>query len=345
MEKIKFAVVGVKGIGQHHMRGIIDNVDSELVALCDNDEKVLNEVSDKYGVKNRYLDYRELLNKNIIDAVCIATPDQAHREMVVDFLKADIHVLCEKPLALNSDDCAAMLEAERISNAKLMVGQVCRKTPGFIKAKEIIEQGLIGELLFVESEYAHDYSDMPLHWRNDKSNPRHPVTGGGCHAVDLLRWIAGNPVEAYAYSNKKVLNDTWPCDDTAIAVLKFPNNIMGKVFVSTGCKRDYTMRTVLYGTKGTIITDNTSPSMSLYMDEFEGKKEFLGIHMKEIALKIPIEINNHNVSAEVNDFVDVLLDRKPLDIPGAEGAATVAVCEAIIESAASGKAEKIEYLK
>lgn len=344
MEKIRFAVVGVKGIGQFHMKGILDNPDAQLVALCDNDSKVLEEVSQKFHIDTCYSDYHSLLNQELIDAVCIATPDQVHREMVIDFLKAGIHVLCEKPLALNSEDCKAMLKAEKESRAKLMVGQVCRKTPGFIKAKEIIDQGLIGELSFVESEYAHDYSDMPLHWRNDKDNPRHPVTGGGCHAVDLLRWVAGNPIEAYAYTNKKTLNDTWPCDDSAIALLKFPNDVMGKVFVSTGCKRDYTMRTVFYGTKGTIITDNTSPALSLYMEEFRGEKEFLGVHMKEIAIRIPIAINNHNISAEVNDFVDVLTGRKELDIPGAEGAATVAVCEAIIQSAASGNAEKIHYL-
>lgn len=77
------------------------------------------------------------MDKDIIDAVCIATPDRIHREMVVDFLNAGINVLCEKPLALNSDDCRKMLDAESKSSAKLMVGQVCRKTPGFIKAKEI----------------------------------------------------------------------------------------------------------------------------------------------------------------------------------------------------------------
>ena len=344
MKNIKFAVVGINGIGKFHIDGIIKNKNASLVALCDNDNKVLSEVSDMYGVENRFADYHDLLDKELIDAVCIATPDSLHRDMVIDFLKAGIHVLCEKPLALNIDDCKAMIAAQKESSAQLMVGQVCRKTPGFIKAKEIVDAGLIGDLFFVESEYAHDYSHMPLHWRNDKENPRHPVTGGGCHAVDLLRWIAGNPLEAYGYTNKKVLNDTWPCDDSAIAVLKFPNDVMGKVFVSTGCKRDYTMRTVLYGTKGTIITDNTSPSLSLYMEEFDGKNEFLGTRMADIALKIPISINNHNVSAEIDDFVDFLVNDKTVDIPGEEGAATVAVCEAIIKSAESGKEEIIEYL-
>lgn len=343
MKKIKFAVVGIKGVGKRHIDGIIGNKNSELVALCDNDSDVLNNISDTYGISARYGDYRRLLDKSAIDAVCIATPDQVHREMVVDFLNTGIHVLCEKPLALHSADCKAILDAEAKSDAKLMVGQVCRKTPGFIKAKEIVDAGLIGDLLFVESEYAHDYSHMPLHWRNDKENPRHPVTGGGCHAIDLLRWIAGNPVEAYGYSNKKVLDDTWPCDDTAVAVLKFPNNVIGKVFISTGCKRAYTMRTVLYGTKGTVITDNTSPELSLYMEKFEGREKFLGIKMADIALEIPVKVNNHNIGEEINDFIDIIINEKEVDIPGREGAATVAVCEAIIASAASGKPQPVKY--
>ena len=344
MKKIRFAVVGVKGHGQLHIKGIISNSDAALVAICDNNPEVLANIKEKYNVGLAVEDYRELLDKSIIDAVCIVTPDQIHREMVVAFLDAGIDVLCEKPLALNAEDCRLMLEAEKRSGARLMVGQVCRKTPGFIKAKEIVDAGMIGELLFVESEYAHDYSHMPHHWRNDKENPRHPVIGGGCHAVDLLRWIAGDPIEAFGYSNKKSLGDDWPCDDTAIAVLKFPNDLMGKVYISTGCKRNYTMRTVIYGTKGTVVTDNKNSFMTLYLAEFEGRDELLGTAMENVGLTIPIEINNHNVTAEITDFISILTGKMENDIPGREGAATVAVCDAIIKSCASGVPEKIEYI-
>ena len=343
MEKIRFAVIGLSGHGRRHADGITANKNSTLVALCDNNEETLKESAEIYGVDKISTDYNDLVDRNLIDAVCIVTPDQIHREMVVKFLNEGIHVLCEKPLALTNEDCKAMLDAEKNGSAKLMVGQVCRKTPGFIKAKEIVDSGIIGNLLFVESEYAHDYSNMPLHWRNDKENPRHPVTGGGCHAVDLLRWIAGNPIEAFGYSNKKVLGDTWPCDDTAIAVLKFPDNVIGKVYVSTGCKRIYTMRTVIYGTKGTIITDNTSPHLTLFLEEFEGRKKLFNTDMKNIAMTIPVSINNHNIEAEIDDFIDALQGKAEVDIPGKEGADTVAVCEAIIASASSGKAEEIKY--
>ena len=93
MKKLKFAVIGVSIHGRRHVEGIISNKDSELVAICDTDEKTLNDVGNIYGIENRVKDYRELLDKNLIDAVCIITPDQVHEEMVVAFLNKGIHVL------------------------------------------------------------------------------------------------------------------------------------------------------------------------------------------------------------------------------------------------------------
>lgn len=342
MDNRKIGIIGL-GIGSYYLAAIARIKGAEVVAICDVDEKVLQRLAEDYHIQEVYSDYRDLLKESSADTVCICTPDHLHKEMVKDALKAGKDVLCEKPFALHSEDCREMLEASKNSKHLLMVGQVCRYTPSFIMAKKIVDSGMIGELYFVESEYAHDYSEMGKCWRSDPANMRHPVTGGGCHAVDLLRWIAGNPTEVYALTNKKTLLD-WPCDDSAISVLKFPNNVMGKVYVSTGCKRDYTMRTVLYGTKGTVIVDNTSPTLSLYVEELNGMTEIMGKKMKKIEHKIPVTVDNHNFQAEVEDFCAVLKGEKTLSVTAWEGAATVAVCEAIIASATSGKAEIVRYL-
>ena len=343
MEKVKFGIIGIKGFGAFHMRAVLANEEAELAAVCDIDEQAAQEAAEKYGIAKYYGNYRDLIADNNVDAVIIATPDQIHCEMTVAALEAGKHVLCEKPLALHNDDCAKMLAAAKRCNRYLMVGQECRCAPAFILAKEIYESGALGELFFVESEYAHDYSQMPPHWRMDKENPRHPVTGGGCHAIDLLRWFAGNPIEAFGYSNHKSLSADWPCDDSAVGVFKFENNVMGKVFVSTGCKRNYTMRTVIYGTKGTIVCDNTSPTLTLYLEEFEGKSKLYGKEMKNIGLQIPVDIDNHNVAMEADEFCKVIRGEKALEIGGIEGAATVAAAEAIIESARIGEPVRIDY--
>ncbi len=336
-------VIGL-GTGRRYLAAIRQMRDARLISVCDIDAARLAQYAAEYGPVEAVADYREMLKNPAVDAVCVCSPDHFHTEMVLAAFAAGKDVLCEKPLALHSDECEIMIKAARKAGRQLMVGQVCRLTPAFVKAKEIVDSGMIGELSFVESEYAHDYSHMGACWRSDPAVMRHGVTGGGCHAVDLLRWIAGDPVEAFAYSNKKTLVD-WPCDDTAIGVLKFPNNVMGKVFVSTGCKRNYTMRTVLYGTKGTVIVDNKSNTMSLFLEKLGDTDKLLGTSMKNVELKIPVTIADHNVQAELQIFCDVLLRGAPNTIPAEEGAATVAVCEALIRSAASGKPEEVKYLK
>ena len=250
--KVKFAVVGVGGLGKSHIQGIYNNSDvAELVAVCDNREDVAKACSEANNVPY-YTDFYEMLKVGGFDCVILVTPDQIHREHAVAALEAGYHVLCEKPLAQSMDDCEAMVAAARKSGKKFMTGQVCRKAPGFIKAKELVQSGEIGELFFVESEYAHDYQFLTPEWRKDPVKLRYSIVGGGCHAIDLLRWIAGNPSKVMALANRKVLTD-WPVDDCTIAIMQFPNNVVGKIFCCIGVKRDYTMRTCLYGTKGTII--------------------------------------------------------------------------------------------
>ena len=248
------------------MIAIRSNKQADLVAICDIDLDKAKKVASDFNVEHVYADYHDLLNREDIDAVVICTPDQLHREMTVAALEAGKHVLCEKPMALTREDCAAMVAAGKKSDKKLMIGQICRYTPGFKLAKELIDRGEIGELFYVESEYAHDYSKIlrDVHaWRADPL--RHGYLGGGCHAVDLLRWIAGDPYEVMAYANRKMLTFL-PTDDCTISIMKLPNDVIGKVFVSIGCKRDYTMRSVFYGSKGTIIADNTTPHLTVFKD-------------------------------------------------------------------------------
>jgi predicted dehydrogenase len=218
-----------------------------------------------------------------------------------------------------------------------MVGQVCRYNGNFIQAKQLVDEGAIGELTFVESEYAHDYS---IHrgyqdWRI--SPDREGMIGGGCHAVDLLRWIAGDPTQVTAYSNHKYLTD-WPVNDTTIAIYKFPNDVIGKVFCSIGVKRNYTMRTVLYGTKGTLIVQSGAKEMTLFQCDAEGKGY-------TVPKKIPCNPKSHNMEAEVSDFIDALIEDRPMPVSPMEGASTVAVCRATVESARTGMPVDIVYPK
>ncbi|NQT54351.1 Gfo/Idh/MocA family oxidoreductase, partial [bacterium] len=237
------------------------------------------------------------------------------------------HVLCEKPMVMTLAECEEVVRTADETGVKFLVGQVCRFAPGFVMAKRLIDQGAIGDLFFLESEYAHDYSHIKGigGWRTDPVRLRHPILGGACHAVDLLRWIGGNVAEVFAYANRKVLAD-WPVDDCTIATLKFAQgDVLGKVFCGVGVKRPYTMRSVFYGTTGTIVCDNTSPSIQLASESRFGHQQFASI---------PVNIASHNKRAEMDQLAQAVLDDAPITLDAREGARTVATCLAVVQSAA-----------
>ncbi len=316
-------------MGAAHCKGIVDHEQCELVAVCDPLEETMQKIADLYHPQRCTTNWEDIIAADDIDAVVVATPDAWHEKMTVAALENKKHVLCEKPMAFTVEECVSMIEASKRTGYKLMVGQVCRYAPAFKKAKELISSGTIGDLYFVESEYAHDYlrARGVGDWRIDPR--RHGILGGGCHAMDLLSWIAGRPEEVFAYANHKMLKD-WPTDDTTIAVMKFPNEVIGKVFCSISCKRKYTMRSVFYGSTGTIICDNTSPDMTLFI---EGKDP----------QTIPVDINNHNVGAEISELASAILEDREPATTGYDGAATVAACLAAVESSKSGKPVKVVY--
>ena len=338
MEKVKVAVLGL-GMGFAWAKAAVDLPQTELTMVFDPSYDRNDRIDKKFYMENnvRIANSEDELIQSDADVIVVASPDHFHAEQSIKALRAGKHVVCEKPLATTVDECRRIAEAVKESGRSFMTGQVCRYAPGFKLAKYLLTEGRIGELVCLESEYAHDYTHCPgwENWRKDPEVRRQGFLGGGCHALDLVRWLAGDPIEVFAYMNHKFLPD-WPTNDTGIAVAKFENDVIGRIFVSIGVKRPYTMRTVIYGTKGTIICSNTCEFVELCesgVTAVSGKQDFA---------KIPVMEKSHNVQEELKDFVNHLLEGKKFPTDEFEGMKTVAFAEAAIRSAASGKPEKIQ---
>lgn len=333
-KKLGAAVIAVSE-GLRHIKAYKSNPETELVAICDTDKELLKKRKLEFGVPIAVTDYRELLKMPEIDIISVTTPDYYHAEQAIAALKAGKHVICEKPMTLTLEDAEAIIKAVRETGKIFMTGHPTRFTPAFMLARKMIKRGDIGELFMVESEYAHNYrhSKGKDNWRVDPR--RDPFIGGACHAVDLVRWIVGEDIEdAFAYANHKCLTD-WPVNDAYMTLFKFKNNVIGKVMCSIGLIRPYTMRSVFYGTEGTIVCDNMSPTMqvaSLKNSNNENNAEFA---------TVPVKVDNHNVEGEVADLVDAILRGKPLKADVIEGAKTVAACVAAVESARTGNKVKV----
>lgn len=342
-KKVRIGMIGAGGFAGTHLAQLKLVDIAEVVAIADIIPEHLEEKSKEFNIPDTYLDYNELLKRDDIDAVVLPLPDQVHAEVAIAAMKAGKPVLCEKPMALDLEECREMVRVSKETGVPLMVGQIGRYTPSFVKAMELIKKGAIGKIFFIESEYAHDYSAIggAGGWR--VTPEREPIIGGGCHAVDLIRMLMNeDPEEVFAYANNMSLVD-WPIHDCTVGIMKFPSGAIGKVMTSTGCKRKYTMRTVVQGTKGTLILDNSSPYITLNKEHFSDDAAFEGVNQQGVNIQIGCAINSHNFAAEATDFCKAILEGTPFVTSAESGLATAAVCIGIVESFKSGEKVKVDY--
>ena len=229
------------------------------------------------------------------------------------------------------DDCQAMVDAVERNGIKFMTGQVTRKNGVSVKLKELIDSGVLGEIFSFEAEYAHDYQYLEPVWRKDPVKLRYGIVGGGCHAIELMRWMVGNPEKVCAFSAKKVLTD-WPVDDTTMAIMQLPNGTVGKIFCSIGGKKPNMLPISIFGTRGTAVVHNSNAGeIHLYRHVLADNGQHL---YPETVIKV--EALDHNVAAEIKEMVDCIVNDKRPECDVYEGAKTVAIGLAAIESAAKG---------
>ncbi len=328
-EKLGVAVIGLR-MGRSHFLAAIEHPQAELIAVCDTDEETVKRTQEQYNVPIATTNWEELVDRDDIQIASVCTPDHFHCEMTVAFLDAGKHVIVEKPMARTVEECEQMIAAARRNNLKLMVAQVCRFYSFFQTAKRWSEDGTLGEVYYVETSYLHNYEDIPGvgEWRWDPEK-RHPLVGGGCHAIDLARWIAGDAEEVHAYGNHyNIPQQKW--EDMITINVKFKSGAIGRILNSSGCQRPYNIDLQIWGTKGTLIGDNTSDTALLSLRQVDRKRW----------LTLPKPPMAKAVASELAHFIDcVVNDKQPL-IDGVDGAKTVALAWAAIESIQTGQPVK-----
>lgn len=333
-KKLRFAVVGVGGIGAGHVGAVIASPYAELTAVCDIlGDRALDKYEERGFAPIRHIpmftDYYELLDSGLADAVIISSPDATHCPYTVAALRRGIDVMCEKPLTVTDEESALIMETVRKTGRKAFAGQICRFDAAFIKAKELLDSGAAGEVFCIESMYRHGcHKDLPKDdWRFFP--PRHATACGGCHAIDIVRFLLGSdPDRVFAFGNRKCRTD-WSVEDCSETVMHFPDDTIGRVFTTLGVIADYSMETVIYGTKGSIFTNYVADSVKLRTES--GTEVF------------PVKGVTHNAVGEVDAMCRAILYGEPASHEIIEGAKTLLVCNAAIRSMKSGMPEKPEY--
>lgn len=233
---------------------------ARLAAICGRDGNRAAEVARKYGFPQVFTDYREMIRTANLDAVVVSTPDDLHYPMTMAALEAGLHVLCEKPLALNAAQAKEMYETAEATGVKHMVLFTNRWLPPFRYVHHLIQSGYIGRPYHAQFGYVGHYGGE-YQWRLDARRANGVLGDLGSHVIDLARWYLGEIAGVDAQLSTCVTRPgpdggtTETANDAASLLLGFDGGAQATVQVSAvAYTGDQTMDILLrlYGEAGTL---------------------------------------------------------------------------------------------
>jgi predicted dehydrogenase len=225
----------------------------EQVRLADIDEQTAKRAADLYGWGEATGDWHEITRAPDIDLVDIVTPNDSHADVAVDAANNGKHVLCEKPLSNTVQGAQRMHAAAQVAGVLTQVGFVFRTWPATALAKQLIEEGRIGEIHQLRAHYLHDYAldpDFSMGWRTDRSVAGAGSIGDlGSHVIDLARYLAGDITAVTARTRTLVPQRPGPggkrlpvdVDDMADVLVDFDSGATGVIhtnWMAAGHKTD-----------------------------------------------------------------------------------------------------------
>lgn len=322
----KIGVVGVGGMGRSHCNSL-KNVNCEFYGVADIREEVVKLTASELDVKP-FVDYNEMFKE--VDGVIVATPPTVHKEVVVAAAQAGVHVFCEKPLSITLSDADEMIAAHDKAGTVFMVGQVLRFYPLHELGRKIIDDGEIGDIIYLETDYCGKYSGP-----RNKPDSWYGTIGGflenGIHKSDLINWFGGKAESVSAEVGSFSGNKDW--EDYAITLIRYDSEAVGVLRWGSFMGSRGSRATIIDGTKGSLKLDMASGNVyRKFMDESE---------WTELP---PEDKGASGVVKEDQHFVDCIEANKPPIVDGRDGRHAVEVVLASYKSAKNGTKVSLPFM-
>lgn len=341
----KIGIIGCGKISQvRHIPEYAAHDAAEIYGYFDLNQERAEALAAQYGGKT-YASYEELIADEAIDAVSVCVANQDHCKITVAALKAGKHVLCEKPMAMSLAECEEMVQTARETGKFLMIGHNQRLAKAHAKARELIKEGLIGDIITFKTMFGHGgpetWSIDPGSnvWFFDKSKA---VLGAmadlGIHKTDLVQYLTGSRVaEVIGFlgtlDKKDSAGNLIGVDDNAICIYKMENGVIGTMTASWTCYGAEDNSTTLYGTKG-VMKIYSDPAHSIVAELKGGERILYDIDQ--------IQTNDNQTKSGVIDlFMESLVTNTPPEISGEEALAAMKAVFAAVESSETGKSVKV----
>lgn len=293
---------GIAGCGNFAEKGFIPTLQmlpkSKLVSLYSSDLQRAQYIADKFAALHAFNNYDDFLSSDI-DCVYISSANINHYDQVIRAAKAGKHVHCEKPMAMNSAQAEEMVKVCEENNIQFSVNYVHRFHPLVVKAKEIIEKGMLGKIVSISTNFNIDYAP------NDNFRFKKDLSGGGAlrdigtHMIDLLRFFGGEISEINGVIDNIIYKSE--VDDFASAIVKYEKSGYGFFNVSFNTKKGFN-RVEILGYNGGISIENligrpTKPCKLIINLHGEGRKAFRKRANKQLYALRSIQkafLNNHS---------------------------------------------------
>jgi predicted dehydrogenase len=265
--------------------------------------------------------WEALIGDDEIDAVAIATPHSTHGRLVVDAAAAGKHIFVEKPFTLTVDEGLEAIAAAEEAGVALQVGHNRRRQAPTRRIRQMIESGALGTPVLADVNMSGPSGSAADNWRADPSErPMSGMTQFGVHMIDALHYLLG-PVERVTAVRGNVLEST-PLDDAAALILEFTSGALGQLATSAAVPT--TTRLGVLGSEATAWNIDDGARLAV---QRTGEKELSDLPFEAV----------DTVADQMADFALAVTGDGAPEVGGRQGLAVVAVLEAAMESAASGR--------
>lgn len=338
MEPVGFGVIGTGIVGgAWHAHVYANSPNAKLVAVCDLNEQRAADIAKKYNVDAVYTDYRDLLANPAVQAVSIATPDFAHREIAVAAAEAGKHILVEKPLATTVEDAEAIINAAKNAGVKLMVDFHNRVSPPFAGARQAIEAGELGQLQHMYARLSNTtwVATQMLPWASKSS----ALWFLAAHTMDLARWLlADEPKRVYAVRRSGILQNMGiDTHDFTVAIVEFADGAVVTLENSWILPETepmvFNFKLDMVGSKGSMyINTSDHRAVQQYTQKEASLPDILGVSFSGDSPRL-----SGFVLEAIARFVDAVALDHPVLATGEDGLAVTRTLTAISQSADTGQ--------
>ncbi|RNC63048.1 MAG: scyllo-inositol 2-dehydrogenase (NAD(+)) [Candidatus Dichloromethanomonas elyunquensis] len=339
-EKLGFGVIGCGRIAPKHTESIAAIPDAELVAVCDIIPEKAQDFASKYNAQP-YLDYQELLKREDIDIVTIATPSGCHAEIGIAAAKAGKHVMVEKPMSMTLQEADLLIKTCREWGVKLGVIHQNRFNQSVKLLRAALEAGRFGKLTHGQASVRWNrnqeyYTQAP--WRGTKLQDGGVLMNQSIHNIDLLQWMLGPVDSVYGYTATALRKIEM--EDVAGAVLRFKNGAIGLIEAATTIYPKNIEETLnIFGETGSVIIGGIAVNrveVWEFPESEEEKNRIFGAQEND-----PPNIYGYGHRGIIEDMIQaVKTDRLPA-VPGEEGRKALEIILAIYQCQETGLPVKL----